>query len=74
MFLPTESAWLGEFKAELLGFRNVRYLDQVDALSQMLEWVRQQDASTPIPGNAGPELMDEYGAPYLEDRDDPWGP
>ena len=58
LFLPTESVWLGEFKAELLGFPNVRYLDQVDALSQMLEWVRMRDA-VPMPTeNAGPELIE----------------
>ena len=73
LFLPTESAWLGEFKAELLGFPNVRYLDQVDAFSQMLEWVRQQDAAMPIPLNEGPQLMDEYGSQDSDYDDDPWG-
>ena len=75
LFLPTESAWLGEFKAELLGFPNVRYLDQVDAFSQMLEWVRQQDAAAPTSVNAGPELMDENGVQDsdYDDDDDPWG-
>ena len=70
LFLPTESTWLGEFKVELLGFPNVRYLDQVDALSQMLEWVRLQDAAPPLPENAGPELIDREGD-YREYRFDP---
>ena len=62
LFLPSEAAWLGEFKSELLGFPNVRYYDQVDALTQMLEWVRTQDAQPPPLENAGPELMDPNGS------------
>lgn len=40
LLLPEEAAWLGEFKAELLGFPNARYDDQVDALAQLMLWVR----------------------------------
>ena len=72
LFLPTESAWLGEFKAELLGFSNVRYLDQVDAFRQMLEWSREHDAVAFVPSNAGPEIMDEYGAQPSDYDSDPW--
>jgi len=75
LWLPEEAAWLGEFKAELLGFPNVRYYDQVDALSQLLDYVRQQDIYIP-PTLAGPQLMDPDGR-YDEDQDDydgdPWG-
>lgn len=60
--MPTEAAWLGDFKAELFGFPNVRYLDQVDALTQKLEWVRAQDAFPRTPVNDGPELIDGYGS------------
>lgn len=73
-FVPTEAVWLGEFKSELLVFPHVRFMDQVDALTQMLEWVREQDA-LPVPFlNAGPEEMVEggsYGDPYGSEFDDP---
>ena len=83
LFLPTEASWLGELKAELLGFPNTRFLDQVDALTQMLEWVRQQDAAPPPMAMAGPELVDCSDAyehrfdddeprPFRPLEDDPW--
>ncbi len=42
LFLPREAHWLGEFKSELLGFPNARHDDQVDALTQLLDWVRSR--------------------------------
>lgn len=75
LWLPEEAIWLGEFKAELLGFPNVRYCDQVDALSQLLDYVRQQDINVPQQV-AGPELMDPDGSSYDDAFDwtgDPWG-
>jgi predicted phage terminase large subunit-like protein len=73
LLLPREAHWLGEFKGELLAFPSVRFDDQVDALSQLLEWVRDR-MNVPIVHNAGPELMDEYGSDEGEDYDgDPWG-
>ena len=69
LFVPFESTWLGEFKSELLGFPNVRYMDQVDALTQMLEWVREQDAQPAPVHIAGPEeMLDNYSE--REDDDD----
>ncbi len=38
MLLPERASWLEDFKAELLSFPNARYDDQVDALSQFLDW------------------------------------
>jgi len=75
LWLPEQAIWLGEFKAELLGFPNTRYCDQVDALSQLLDYVRQQDIYIP-PTLAGPELMDSNDRdrddePHFDD--DPWG-
>jgi len=72
LLLPHEAHWLGEFKSELLAFPSVRFDDQVDALSQLLEWVRDR-MNVPIVHNAGPELMDEYGSDEGEDYGDPWG-
>ena len=41
--LPTDAPWLGDFLAEIRGFPNGRHDDQVDAFSQLLSWVREQD-------------------------------
>jgi predicted phage terminase large subunit-like protein len=72
LFLPAEAHWLGEFKSELLGFPSGRFDDQVDALSQLLEWLRERLSyqTGPI---AGPELMsddDDYDGPEFDG--DPW--
>ena len=42
LLLPADAPWLGEFKHELLGFPSSRKDDQVDALSQLMQWVGQQ--------------------------------
>lgn len=39
--LPREAAWLDTFLLELLGFPNSRYDDQVDSVSQFLNWAAQ---------------------------------
>jgi len=78
LFVPFESTWLGEFKSELLDFPNVRYMDQVDALTQMLEWSREEDAQPAPVHNAGPEEMfDNYSEREEDNLDvaegyDPW--
>lgn len=41
--LPRDAPWLAELRSELLGFPNARFDDQVDALSQLLTWVRDRD-------------------------------
>jgi len=40
LYLPEEGHWVAEFKKELLAFPSSRHDDQVDALSQLLEWSR----------------------------------
>ena len=42
LFLPKAAPWLAELQSELLAFPNARHDDQVDALSQLLGWVRRQ--------------------------------
>lgn len=42
VLLPGDAPWLAEFQQELLGFPNARHDDQVDALSQLLDWVRRR--------------------------------
>jgi len=41
LFLPEEAHWLADFRKELLAFPNSRHDDQVDALAQLLAWVRR---------------------------------
>lgn len=76
LFLPEEASWLAEFISELLAFPSGRFDDQVDALTQLLTWVRDGFMFTQ-PIIAGPEEMLEDGAD-LDDgwhvpSDDPWG-
>ena len=47
LHLPHEAPWLAGFLSELLAFPSGRHDDQVDALSQLLEWVRQRDSMQP---------------------------
>lgn len=42
VFLPAKAAWLEDFKSELLQFPNGRHDDQVDSMSQFLNWRRIQ--------------------------------
>ncbi len=76
LFLPAEAHWLGEFKNELLAFPSGRFDDQVDALSQLLDWVRLRWQHPPT-SNAAPIEMSESGDHDLYDNDgyddDPWG-
>jgi predicted phage terminase large subunit-like protein len=41
VFFPRNAPWLNSLKAELLGFPNVKYDDQVDSVSQALSWIKQ---------------------------------
>jgi len=41
VWFPKDAPWLGSLKAELLGFPNVKYDDQVDSISQALSWIKQ---------------------------------
>ncbi len=42
LVLPKNAPWLADFEAELLGFPTAAHDDQVDALTQYLEWIRRQ--------------------------------
>jgi predicted phage terminase large subunit-like protein len=41
VWFPKTAPWLSSFKAELLGFPNVKYDDQVDSTSQALLWIKR---------------------------------
>jgi predicted phage terminase large subunit-like protein len=45
--LPHEAAWLDEFLMEVLSFPNARRDDQVDSLSQFINWAQQDAYSHP---------------------------
>jgi predicted phage terminase large subunit-like protein len=49
--LPKEAPWLSDFLNEMLAFPNGRYDDQVDSVSQFLNWVQGflRHSETPIP-------------------------
>jgi predicted phage terminase large subunit-like protein len=80
LLLPLEALWLGEFKQELLSFPSARHDDQVDALSQMLIWVDQRQATQVFFGApklfvGGREVrydLGETGDDYIENEHDPW--
>jgi predicted phage terminase large subunit-like protein len=42
VFLPKAAEWLDAFKLEVLQFPHAAYADQVDALSQYLNWVKRR--------------------------------
>ncbi len=77
LFLPSDAHWLADYTTELLGFPNARYDDQVDATSQLLEWVRERDME-PLSIIAGPIEMPLYGDDSTDDSGiwpdgkDPW--
>ncbi len=43
LHLPQEAEWLGDFEAELLHFPEGRHDDQVDALTQLLQWAQARN-------------------------------
>jgi predicted phage terminase large subunit-like protein len=47
VYLPHATPWLGAYLAELLGFPNSRYTDQVDSTSQALDFLQQRFAEYP---------------------------
>ena len=48
VLLPRNAAWLDDFRTELLQFPNGRYDDQVDSLSQFLDWIHRRSKETPF--------------------------
>lgn len=67
--LPKEASWLAEFQAEIMQFPNGRYDDQVDSVSQCLNWVRTRDR------HAAPLVIPvsiPNDQPFIERRDF-WG-
>jgi len=66
LVLPKDADWLAEFERELRGFPHSRYDDQVDALSQLLNWSsRRWEFSENI---VGPMVFTREGRP----GESPW--
>jgi predicted phage terminase large subunit-like protein len=73
LILPENASWLADFERELLGFPNTRHDDQVDALSQLLNWLARridiwdlQPLDRPI---VGPIVFSRHGGGDTS----PWG-
>jgi predicted phage terminase large subunit-like protein len=52
VLFPREATWLDALKSELLGFPNLRHDDQVDSVSQAINWIllhRQDDIPIVMP-------------------------
>ncbi|MEM7781077.1 MAG: hypothetical protein AAF697_11870 [Pseudomonadota bacterium] len=73
ILLPTQAPWLEDFEHELLAFPNARHDDQVDALSLLLERVRQKASrrDSPLVAPEIPDPMDYSEEDYLGGID-PW--
>jgi len=73
VFFPKAAPWLSGLKAELLGFPNVRYDDQVDSVTQALAWIEKRTQSY---GPTACPVMVRVHNPYREAfpdyRDVPW--
>lgn len=42
VYLPKQAAWLADFEAELLAFPHAPHDDQVDSVSQFLQWIKDR--------------------------------
>ena len=62
LFLPKLAPWLDDFLTECLGFPNVKHDDQVDALSQFLNWRINREGSSFFEADFGWD-DDGLGAP-----------
>ena len=59
--LPRYAPWLDQLLTELLAFPNGRHDDQVDSVSQFLNWAWRRASRRPRIGTIGPEIIElEY--------------
>jgi predicted phage terminase large subunit-like protein len=79
LVLPQKATWLAEFQSELLAFPNAKFDDQVDALSQLLGWVRRRQAYDEDYVSEGAQIVDSHSGytdnnPHgdLDDDEDPY--
>ena len=48
VYLPKEASWLAEFLRELLAFPHSRHDDQIDSVSQFLQWAETRRGARPM--------------------------
>jgi predicted phage terminase large subunit-like protein len=73
VFFPKAAPWLSGLKAELLGFPNVRYDDQVDSVTQALAWIEKRTQSYgPIVCPVMVRVHNPYREAFPDYRDVPW--
>lgn len=63
VLIPAEAAWLAEFRAEICAFPKGKHDDQVDSVSQYLNWVREV-ALRPGPRLSSVEPASRFGTYY----------
>ena len=59
VYLPKEAAWLGELLHEILAFPNARHDDQIDSVSQFLNWAEAEHWRRPTVSLCTPRII--YG-------------
>ncbi len=57
VFFPKDAPWLADLEHELLSFPNGAYDDQVDSVSQFLNWAEREHAMMPMVGIYGPQVF-----------------
>jgi predicted phage terminase large subunit-like protein len=55
--LPKDAQWLGEFLHEILAFPNARHDDQIDSVSQFLNWAEAEHLFRPTVSTFGPKII-----------------
>lgn len=55
--LPRDAPWLGELLHEILAFPNSRYDDQIDSVSQFLNWAEELQTTRPRVSLAAPIII-----------------
>jgi predicted phage terminase large subunit-like protein len=75
VFVPDDASWLGEFEIEVSQFPQGRFDDQVDSMSQLLNWLREReiyDVALVEPGSVPCENVWGMGGSSLGSPS-PWG-
>jgi predicted phage terminase large subunit-like protein len=57
VYLPQEAPWLSELLHELLAFPNARHDDQIDSISQFLNWPEASYGNRPLAAIYGPIIV-----------------
>ena len=57
VLLPEQAPWLDEFRTELLAFPRGRHDDQVDALSQLINWHQEQQRRKRTVSMSPPQII-----------------